>query len=76
MRDRTVLVVAHRFSTVRDVDRVLVLEQGRIVEDGTDDSLRASGGLYARLSALQELGLAEGGHLERPDSAKTLGTPE
>ena len=69
MKDRTVLVVAHRLSTVRNVDRVLVLEHGRIVEQGTDDSLRTSGGLYSRLSALQEMGLAEGGHSGRPDSA-------
>ncbi|NRA76155.1 MAG: ABC transporter ATP-binding protein, partial [Planctomycetes bacterium] len=76
MRDRTVLVVAHRLSTVRDADRVLVLEKGHIVEQGTDDTLRASGGLYARLSALQEVELAEGSQFERPDSATSLGTPE
>ncbi len=73
MKDRTVLVVAHRLSTVRNVDRVLVLEQGRIVEQGTDDSLRSSGGLYSRLSALQEMGLAEGGQSGRPDKATPVG---
>lgn len=72
MKDRTVLVVAHRLSTVRNADRVLVLEAGRIVEQGTDDSLRASGGLYSRLSALQEKGLAEGNQSERPDSATSV----
>lgn len=76
MRDRTVLVVAHRLSTVRDADRVLVLEKGHIVEQGTDDTLRASGGLYARLSALQEVELAEGSQFGRPDSATSLGTSE
>ena len=76
MRERTVLVVAHRLSTVRDADRVLVLEKGQIVEQGTDDSLRASGGLYARMSALQQVGLAEESQSGRPDSATTLGPSE
>jgi subfamily B ATP-binding cassette protein MsbA len=60
MKDRTVLVVAHRLSTVRDVDRVVVLDQGTIVEEGTDEQLRSRGGLYARLSALQQADMAGG----------------
>ena len=50
---RTTVVIAHRLSTVRRADRILVMEQGRIVEEGTHDSLVAKGGLYARLAELQ-----------------------
>lgn len=50
---RTTLVIAHRLATVREADRILVLEGGRIVEEGRHDALIAKGGLYARLAALQ-----------------------
>jgi ATP-binding cassette subfamily B protein len=53
MQDRTTLVIAHRLATVLSCDRILVLDQGRIVEQGTHDSLVKLGGLYARLAALQ-----------------------
>ena len=56
LRGRTALVIAHRLATVRHADRILVLENGRIVQQGTHDSLIASGGLYARLAALQFTG--------------------
>ncbi len=53
MKDRTTLVIAHRLATVQRADRIVVLEAGEIVETGTHAQLSASGGLYARLAALQ-----------------------
>ncbi len=53
MKNRTTLVIAHRLATVRQADRIVVMEQGRIVEIGTHDTLSRAGGLYARLAALQ-----------------------
>ncbi|WP_132536303.1 ABC transporter transmembrane domain-containing protein [Rhizobium sp. PP-F2F-G48] len=53
MRSRTTLVIAHRLATVLKADRILVMDQGRIVEDGTHASLVRQGGLYARLARLQ-----------------------
>jgi len=53
MKDRTTLVIAHRLATVQRADRIVVLEAGEIVETGTHAQLVASGGLYARLAALQ-----------------------
>ncbi len=53
MKDRTTLVIAHRLATVQRADRIVVMEAGEIVETGTHAQLSASGGLYARLAALQ-----------------------
>ena len=53
MEGRTTLIIAHRLATVQKVDRIVVMERGRIVETGTPDDLRNQGGLYARLAALQ-----------------------
>jgi ATP-binding cassette subfamily B protein len=53
MADRTTIVIAHRLATVRAADRIVVMEQGQIVEEGTHASLSARGGLYARLARLQ-----------------------
>jgi len=58
MKNRTTIVIAHRLATVRAADRIIVMEDGRIVEEGNHDSLSARGGLYARLARLQFEGLA------------------
>ncbi|WP_408591874.1 ABC transporter transmembrane domain-containing protein [Novosphingobium sp.] len=53
MRSRTTLVIAHRLATVRQADRIIVMDAGQIVEQGTHTQLSAQGGLYARLASLQ-----------------------
>jgi len=52
-QDRTVILIAHRLSTLRSADRIISIEQGRIVEDGTHESLLRAGGRYAQLWRLQ-----------------------
>jgi subfamily B ATP-binding cassette protein MsbA len=53
MRERTVLVIAHRLATVRDADEIVVLDAGRIVQRGSHEELLRAGGLYRRLYDLQ-----------------------
>jgi len=53
MESRTTLVIAHRLATVRKADRIIVMDQGRIVEEGRHEALSGAGGLYARLASLQ-----------------------
>lgn len=53
MQGRTTLVVAHRLATILSADRILVMDDGKVVEEGSHAELKARGGLYARLAALQ-----------------------
>ena len=53
MQDKTTIVIAHRLATIRAADRIIVMEDGRIVEEGTHETLNRGGGLYARLASLQ-----------------------
>ncbi|MET4685005.1 ABC transporter ATP-binding protein [Brevundimonas faecalis] len=55
MAGRATLMIAHRLSTVKNADRIYVIEAGRVVEEGTHDSLVAQGGLYSRLARQQSL---------------------
>ncbi|HEU6440984.1 MAG TPA: ABC transporter transmembrane domain-containing protein [Microvirga sp.] len=61
MEGRTTLVIAHRLATVRSADRILVMDKGWIVEEGTHETLLGKGGLYARLARLQFTGEREPG---------------
>ncbi len=57
-KDRTTLVIAHRLSTVQNADKILVLDEGRLVESGNHNSLISENGIYSRLASLQFVGQA------------------
>ena len=65
-KDKTTLIIAHRLATVRKADRIFVMDDGRIVETGTHDSLVKDKGLYARLAKLQSVSYT---HLTLPTKA-------
>ena len=69
MHGRTTIVIAHRLATVLSCDRILVMDEGRIVEEGTHRTLVAAGGLYARLAKLQFQGSGA------PNRARCSGLP-
>ena len=70
VRGRTVIVIAHRLSAVRQCDRIITIDKGRVVEDGAHDSLAQSGGRYASLLRIQ------GADDDRGQSPKKSGQPE
>lgn len=71
MQERTILVIAHRLSTVEKAHNILVMDRGRVAEQGRHAELMASGGLYSKLVHRQLLGIETGaGLLSPPDVSR------
>jgi ABC-type multidrug transport system ATPase subunit len=75
MRQRTVIAVAHRLSTLTGFDRILVIDQGRIVEDGSAAALRYAGGLFERMWRRQSQGLPADGPVRDETEAAEVTHP-
>jgi ATP-binding cassette subfamily B multidrug efflux pump len=75
LRDRTAVIVAHRLSTIRRVDRIVVVADGKVVEEGPHEALLARGGLYRRLHDLQFAGPEDGTADDATRDAATAGAP-
>ncbi|KAM4577490.1 ABC-type oligopeptide transporter ABCB9 [Odontesthes bonariensis] len=69
MREHTVLVIAHRLSTVEKADNIIVIDRGRVAEHGSHSQLMASGGLYCKLVQRQVLGIETGAELLNPSES-------
>jgi subfamily B ATP-binding cassette protein MsbA len=63
--NRTSIVIAHRLSTIKRAGHILVMEQGRIIEEGSHENLMAKGGIYRRLQDLQIIGQESNGGRNR-----------
>lgn len=61
MQGKTVIAIAHRLSTIAQMDRIVVMDEGRIIEDGTHEDLLAKGGLYTQLWSRQSGGFLDTG---------------
>lgn len=70
---RTTIIIAHRLTTVRDADRIVVFDQGRVVEEGTHESLIRQGGLYSSLVNIQMNGRSRGHEMAPTDSPPAEG---
>jgi ATP-binding cassette subfamily B protein len=76
LEGRSVVLISHRFSSVRSADRIYVMHEGRIVEEGSHDALMAEEGLYAELFTLQARAYLENPRMALPDGEPRGGESE